>query len=186
MWLADGIDHDGNTRALCRAAAGAGRRRLLGRRDAPRRRGAGHLGRHRRGGQAGGAGAARGRRITRRRAARGVGARPAAGRDGLYAGRRRDARAGHLRSAAGAQEPGDARGDRRRAVGGRGQPARRALAVAPGRPVWPAPRASRRSRCWRRCTTSSGRWRRSRRSPRAKTPIWRPPSTVSSSATSRC
>ena len=53
-------------------------------------------------------------------------------------------------------------------------PARSGTASASSR----APRASRRSRCWRRSTTSSGRCSRSRRSPRAKTPISPPSSTA--------
>ncbi len=109
VWLADGIDHDGQTRRFAerlQELAGGG---FSDRRHAPRRRGARHLGRRRCRGAPGGAGAARRRRITRRRPACGVGARPAARRDGLHARRRRHARARHLRSAARAQEPGDAR-----------------------------------------------------------------------------
>ena len=56
-------------------------------------RGARHFGRRRRRRTSGSAGAARRGRITRWRPARGIGARPASGRDGLHAGRRRDARA---------------------------------------------------------------------------------------------
>ena len=105
-----------------------------------------------------------------RHAARHVGARPAPGRGALRARRRRDARARQLRPAARAQQPGDARRDRRRALGGRRAPARRALAMAPRRPRLGRARASRRSRCWRRSTTSSARCCRSPRSPRARTP----------------
>ena len=141
VWLADGIDHDGQTRrfaerlqelagggfsivdtrpgveALATSAGVAAEGRL----EAQVLRAEG-------GSRAG-------------VAARGVGTRPAARRDGLHAWRRRDARARHLRSAARAQEPGDARRDCRRALGRRGQPARCALAVAPGRHPGRAPRA---------------------------------------------
>ena len=48
------------------------------------------------------------------------------------------------------------------------QPAGCALAVAPRRPPLRRDPRSRRSRCWRRSTTSSGRWRPSPRSPGAK------------------
>ena len=69
-----------------------------------------------------------------RHAACHVGARPAPRRGAVHARRRRHARARHLRHAARAQEPGDPRRDRRRALGRRRPPARCPLAVAPRRP----------------------------------------------------
>ena len=84
--------------------------------------------------QARSAGAARRRRPARRLRARHLGPRPAAGRGAVQARiAGDDERDRSVRAAARAAQPGDARRDRRRALGGRRQPARRALAMAPRR-----------------------------------------------------
>ena len=186
VWLADGIDHDGTAREFADklSALAGGRLSVVETRPGQEALGAVAGVAQRRPARC--PGAARRGRAARRHAACHVGARPAPRRGAVHARRRRHARARHLRHAAGAQEPGDARRDRRRALGRApctcSMPARSGTASASSR----APRASRRSRCWRRSTTSSARCCRSRRSPRATTPISRPSSTASSSATSRC
>ena len=129
---ADGIDHDDGRRSLPKSLRSLPAVALAVHRQRRRPRGARPHGR---------------RRCRRQASMRRCCARAAAARGMLHAfsargqrlgetlfkfRARRDARAGDLRSAARAQEPGDARRDRGPALRRRRQPARCALAMAPG------------------------------------------------------